>query len=79
MQPAHQFAPGLRADVPCHSVVLRADERHDAIADEGHGSEVLPAFRQEHRYASVGLEGLLTWDVAGRIDKAQQKRAPSEA
>jgi hypothetical protein len=44
LQVAHESFPGGGAVFPGEGVVLWADDRHDTIADEGHGCKVSPAF-----------------------------------
>jgi hypothetical protein len=52
----HQVTPRFGAALPGVGVGYRVDEGHDAVADEGHGGEVLCAgwCRDEHS----GLEGV---------------------
>lgn len=75
VQAAHEGSPGRGTGVPGHGVALRVNQSHDAIADEGHGGEVFPAFRsQEHDGASAWLEAVSGLGVAGVVTKRNLSR-----
>jgi hypothetical protein len=52
LQVAHKILPEFGAMFPGQRVVFGTNKRHDAIADEGHGSEVFPASRCEGHFGS---------------------------
>lgn len=43
----HKIFPRLGAVFPCSGIAARVNHSHDAVADDGHGSEVFPAAEVE--------------------------------